>query len=133
MSRSRKPCRLANDMPDVCVYIDWLCACELVCCLCTCISFAAVRLAASNAASLKTIYTTGSLNLSCGCTPQVWVKGRAFRLPELLGGDRQYASLFAGGPLLVFRLCPQDYHRFHSPVDGTIEEIVEIPGAVLIP
>jgi len=26
------------------------------------------------------------------------------------------------------RLAPQDYHRFHSPVDGIVEKVKEIPG-----
>ena len=28
----------------------------------------------------------------------------------------------------MFRLAPQDYHRFHVPVDGTIGEITAIEG-----
>jgi hypothetical protein len=31
-------------------------------------------------------------------------------------------------PSRSFRLAPADYHRFHSPIDGTVGEVVDIPG-----
>ncbi|MEI6106442.1 MAG: phosphatidylserine decarboxylase, partial [Opitutae bacterium] len=34
-------------------------------------------------------------------------------------GDPGLAADFAGGSLLISRLCPVDYHRFHYPVGGT--------------
>ncbi|MBI2606141.1 MAG: phosphatidylserine decarboxylase [Deltaproteobacteria bacterium] len=42
------------------------------------------------------------------------------------GGEK--ARLFAGGPVLVARLCPTDYHRFHYPDDGVTVEAYPIPG-----
>uniref|UniRef100_A0A6N2KIN9 Phosphatidylserine decarboxylase proenzyme 2 n=1 Tax=Salix viminalis TaxID=40686 RepID=A0A6N2KIN9_SALVM len=56
-----------------------------------------------------------------------WIKGRKFSVQGLLG---TYSSAFADGTLVIFRLAPQDYHRFHSPVSGTIEKFVEIPGCL---
>ena len=47
-----------------------------------------------------------------------YVKGAKFSLAELLG-DAALANAFAGGAMLISRLCPVDYHRFHFPVDGT--------------
>ena len=47
-----------------------------------------------------------------------YVKGAKFTLAELLG-DPALAGQFAGGAMLISRLCPVDYHRFHFPVDGT--------------
>jgi phosphatidylserine decarboxylase len=47
-----------------------------------------------------------------------YVKGAKFALAELLG-DPALAEQFAGGAMLISRLCPVDYHRFHFPVDGT--------------
>jgi len=47
-----------------------------------------------------------------------YVKGAKFTLAELLG-DAELAARFAGGAMLISRLCPVDYHRFHFPVDGT--------------
>lgn len=35
---------------------------------------------------------------------------------------------FDGGTITIARLAPQDYHRWHSPVDGTVLSIKEIPG-----
>jgi phosphatidylserine decarboxylase len=47
-----------------------------------------------------------------------YVKGRKFALADLLGDDA-LAAQFAGGAMLISRLCPLDYHRFHFPVAGT--------------
>ena len=46
-----------------------------------------------------------------------YVKGAKFSFAELLG-DAQEAEKFAGGAMLISRLCPVDYHRFHFPVSG---------------
>jgi phosphatidylserine decarboxylase len=46
------------------------------------------------------------------------VKGRPFTLAELLGSE-EAARPFLGGALVVSRLCPTDYHRFHFPFSGT--------------
>jgi len=55
------------------------------------------------------------------------VKGRAFTLAELLG-DAALARRFEGGALVVSRLCPTDYHRFHFPVAGVAEKAKRLPG-----
>ncbi len=47
-----------------------------------------------------------------------YAKGAKFTLAELLG-DGGLAAEFAGGGLVISRLCPVDYHRFHFPVAGT--------------
>ncbi len=46
-----------------------------------------------------------------------YIKGMKFALAELLG-DAELAREFAGGAMLISRLCPVDYHRFHFPVSG---------------
>lgn len=56
-----------------------------------------------------------------------WIKGYGFTLGKLLQGD-VLASQFDGGSITIARLAPQDYHRWHSPVDGTVLSIKEIPG-----
>lgn len=48
----------------------------------------------------------------------VFVKGQSFDLPALLG-DRELAAAYAHGTLVLSRLCPVDYHRFHFAADGT--------------
>ncbi|KAM1248349.1 hypothetical protein ACFX2J_044174 [Malus domestica] len=58
-----------------------------------------------------------------------WIKGRKFSIHGLLGKD-QCSSGFIDGSLVIFRLAPQDYHRFHFPVSGTIQKIVNIPGCL---
>jgi len=57
----------------------------------------------------------------------LWVKGKAFTLPALLGSE-EAARPFVGGAISIHRLAPQDYHRFHSPVDGRITNRHPIPG-----
>ena len=50
-----------------------------------------------------------------------YAKGATFSLAELLG-EAALAEKFAGGAMLISRLCPVDYHRFHFPVAGTAGE-----------
>jgi len=57
----------------------------------------------------------------------VFVKGQRFDLTRLLG-DADLAARYADGPLVLSRLCPVDYHRFHFPVAGTPGETRLIPG-----
>ncbi|XP_072060110.1 phosphatidylserine decarboxylase proenzyme 2-like isoform X1 [Arachis hypogaea] len=40
------------------------------------------------------------------------------------------SNAFVNGTLVIFHLAPQDYHRFHVPVSGTIEQFVDIPGCL---
>ncbi|GAB7350304.1 hypothetical protein MBLNU459_g0939t1 [Dothideomycetes sp. NU459] len=57
-----------------------------------------------------------------------WIKGYGFTISRLLSSD-SLAQQFEGGSIVIARLAPQDYHRWHSPISGTIESINEIPGA----
>ncbi|KAL0573319.1 phosphatidylserine decarboxylase [Marasmius crinis-equi] len=60
---------------------------------------------------------------------QIWIKGRQFSVSRLLGpAFAGEADKYNGGALAIFRLAPQDYHRFHTPVDGTIGKMVDIDG-----
>ena len=47
----------------------------------------------------------------------IFVKGQKFDLPELLG-DAALARRYQHGALVLSRLCPVDYHRFHFPAAG---------------
>lgn len=62
-------------------------------------------------------------------TPQTlfFIKAHAFDLTKFLGNST-IATQFNAGTLCMFRLAPYDYHRFHAPVDGVIEQIIRIPG-----
>lgn len=57
----------------------------------------------------------------------VFVKGQKFDLAALLG-DAALAAKYADGPLVLSRLCPVDYHRFHFPAAGTPGETRLING-----
>ncbi|KAH8548217.1 phosphatidylserine decarboxylase-domain-containing protein [Umbelopsis sp. PMI_123] len=58
---------------------------------------------------------------------RVWIKGINFSVGKLLG-DQAMSRKYEGGSLAIFRLAPQDYHRFHSPVDGVISGAKYISG-----
>lgn len=57
----------------------------------------------------------------------VFVKGQKFDLPALLG-DVTLAARYEDGALVLSRLCPVDYHRFHFPAAGVPGETREIAG-----
>lgn len=64
-----------------------------------------------------------------GEATRLWIKGREFSVARLLGDAyKGQAEKYNGGALAIFRLAPQDYHRFHSPVDGTIGPMTYISG-----
>ncbi|EGG14945.1 Phosphatidylserine decarboxylase proenzyme 2 precursor [Cavenderia fasciculata] len=58
---------------------------------------------------------------------QLWIKGKGFNLVSLLQNE-QLAEQYQGGSLVIARLSPQDYHRFHSPVDGIAGPTTPIDG-----
>lgn len=77
----------------------------------------------------------------CRCTAfvtvdsatELWIKGRNFSLAKLFNGnfnDLDKTSLYNPSKCSVgiFRLAPQDYHRFHSPVAGTVGPMKYIEG-----
>ncbi|BFZ62460.1 hypothetical protein YB2330_003554 [Saitoella coloradoensis] len=80
----------------------------------------------------ETVFTSPA---DCRCTvfqtidlaTQYWVKGKKFTLGNLIDDD-ELAKKYAGGNIGLFRLAPQDYHRFHSPADCTIGTVHDIPG-----
>ncbi|KAL4556048.1 hypothetical protein LXL04_038686 [Taraxacum kok-saghyz] len=79
--------------------------------------------AVSAADSRLMAYTTAEE--SC----RFWIKGKKFSIQGLLG-NLPCSKDFIDGTLVIFRLAPQDYHRFHFPVSGTIEQIVDISGCL---
>lgn len=56
-----------------------------------------------------------------------YAKGQRFDLAAFVG-DAALARRFAGGSMVISRLCPVDYHRFHFPVGGRAEAPVLIDG-----
>ena len=60
---------------------------------------------------------------------KIWVKGREFSIDRLLGNAYpEDAKRYVNGALGIFRLAPQDYHRFHIPVDGIMGKPKLIDG-----
>ncbi|RBP37412.1 phosphatidylserine decarboxylase [Roseimicrobium gellanilyticum] len=57
----------------------------------------------------------------------IFVKGIPFDLPALLRDDA-LAQKFAHGSMIISRLCPVDYHRFHFPCAGVPSEAKLING-----
>lgn len=57
----------------------------------------------------------------------LFVKGQNFSLGDLLQNSA-LTERYAGGSLLLSRLCPVDYHRFHFPVGGTPQGTRMIQG-----
>ncbi|KAI0891378.1 phosphatidylserine decarboxylase-domain-containing protein [Annulohypoxylon nitens] len=59
----------------------------------------------------------------------IWIKGREFSIKRLLGDAYpEDANRYDNGGLGIFRLAPQDYHRFHIPVDGILRKPKLIAG-----
>lgn len=56
------------------------------------------------------------------------VKGQDLKASEILGNSK-WTSTFEGGPLMIARLCPVDYHWFHFPDEGKVVDEYRIPGA----
>lgn len=64
---------------------------------------------------------------------ELWIKGRNFTIARLFNGNfnnYEKTDLYKADKctLGIFRLAPQDYHRFHCPVDGVIKNIKHING-----
>ncbi|OTB03857.1 hypothetical protein M426DRAFT_12150 [Hypoxylon sp. CI-4A] len=60
-------------------------------------------------------------------TRKLWIKGTDFTITNLLM-DTQLGAHFADAAVASFRLSPQHYHRYHSPVTGVVKAFRSIPG-----
>lgn len=60
-------------------------------------------------------------------TRALWVKGSEFTIANLIKDD-QLAVTWENGAVASFRLSPQDYHRYHSPVEGNVKWYKHISG-----
>ncbi|MDQ8207144.1 archaetidylserine decarboxylase [Coraliomargarita sp. SDUM461003] len=58
-----------------------------------------------------------------------YIKGQAFNLAAFVG-DAALAREFAGGSMVISRLCPVDYHRYHFPVSGEATAVQILPGSL---
>ncbi|WP_144095010.1 archaetidylserine decarboxylase [Croceicoccus sediminis] len=57
-------------------------------------------------------------------------KGHRFTTADLLGGDAALADRFRHGSFANLYLSPKDYHRLHMPCDGTLTQMIYVPGAL---
>ncbi|MGL4642282.1 MAG: phosphatidylserine decarboxylase [Cetobacterium sp.] len=60
-------------------------------------------------------------------TTKFFLKGDEFTVEEFLM-DKNEAKKFEGGTIVIIRLAPVDYHRFHFPASGEIGESKLIDG-----
>ncbi|GMM44836.1 phosphatidylserine decarboxylase 2 [Pichia kluyveri] len=56
----------------------------------------------------------------------LWIKGKGFTIGKLLDREIDSSLDYSVG---IFRLAPQDYHRVHCPLNGTIIKINHIHGS----
>ena len=55
-------------------------------------------------------------------------KGHRYSTTALLGGDAGEAARYENGHFATIYLSPRDYHRIHMPCDGTLRQMVHVPG-----
>lgn len=57
-------------------------------------------------------------------------KGKTYTLQELLADDSEKVDLFRSGDFITLYLAPQDYHRVHMPLAGTLQHVTYVPGSL---
>jgi phosphatidylserine decarboxylase len=57
---------------------------------------------------------------------EFWIKQQPYSLQEMLAGN--LVDRFAGGTVYQAFLSAKDYHRWHSPVSGTVRRLQRIAG-----
>lgn len=55
-------------------------------------------------------------------------KGHRFSLSDLLADDKNLVDTFKNGKFVTTYLSPRDYHRVHMPCDGTLRQMIYVPG-----
>lgn len=63
--------------------------------------------------------------------PQITAKGVTYSIKTLIQ-DSKHAQRFEGGTFMHAFLNVNDYHRYHVPVRGTVEEVKHIRGDVYL-
>ncbi|QHI37797.1 Phosphatidylserine decarboxylase proenzyme [Kordia antarctica] len=59
-------------------------------------------------------------------TNQFWIKGQPYSLEHMLDGN--HVDYYVGGTVYQAYLSAENYHRWHTPIDGTIVDIKNIDG-----
>ena len=60
----------------------------------------------------------------------IQAKGHRYLVADLLSTSTADTGHFDGGSFATIYLAPRDYHRVHAPLAATLEETVEVPGAL---
>lgn len=60
---------------------------------------------------------------------QFWLKDQKYSLYDMFNKDEGMAQHFEGGTVYQAFLSPLDYHRWHSPIHGTIEKFEIVCGS----
>lgn len=58
----------------------------------------------------------------------IQAKGLQYTASQFLGSEPEAQVFYEGGAFATYYLCPTDYHRVHSPIQGKIWRIRHIPG-----
>jgi phosphatidylserine decarboxylase len=72
-----------------------------------------------NSACDSTIYR---INFNVKTNTKFWIKSQPYSINAMLNGDKKYIDMFTGGTIYQAFLNPFNYHRWHSPISGTIEK-----------
>ena len=70
------------------------------------------------------IFQSGAIGDGGQC---ILAKGKKYSVGDLLV-DPEWRQKYAGGYFISYYLCPTDYHRVHSPVEGWINKVTYVPG-----
>ena len=58
----------------------------------------------------------------------IQAKGHFFSLSDLLAEQQDLVETFKNGNFITTYLSPRDYHRVHMPCDGTLRQMIYVPG-----
>ena len=72
-----------------------------------------------NSACDSTIYR---ISFDVKAQDDFWIKSQPYSLNAMLNGEKKYVKKFEGGCVYQAFLNPFNYHRWHSPINGTIEK-----------
>lgn len=72
-----------------------------------------------NSACDSTIYR---ISFDVKAQDEFWIKSQPYSLNAMLNGEQKYVKKFEGGCIYQAFLNPFNYHRWHCPINGTIEK-----------
>jgi len=61
-------------------------------------------------------------------TTLLQAKGKNYEISSLLANIEDITMLFHDGNYATIYLSPRDYHRIHMPIDGTLNQMIYVPG-----